>query len=222
MQEEAAKFYQHLEYLNVFKPYLDAKAYNDVVSQALRKTLADPFFHGRRIRVLDCGTGTGRGLIRLIKDGFLRNAYIEAFDVDRDLLMGMPRLFEEHAVLNGWSYKPLDCKDPANFQFSITCEKEGIDIVVHGFVCSVYDIGSEILLEEVDLVIGQAFIEHVNSQLAYGRLLGLLKSGGFVYFSMNCDGWFCYTPCPRGSEDRDTKIMNLFNDLAMNDQNYGN
>lgn len=221
MGEEKAKFYQDLEYLNVFKPFLDKKAYNHVVSQRLREMLANPFFQDRKIRVLDCGTGTGRGLIRLIKDGFLRNAFIEAFDVNRDLLMDMPRLFEEHANLNGWSYRPLDRKDQANFQFSITCEKEGIDIVVHGFVCSVYDVG-EMYLEQVDLVTGQAFIEHVNSQLAYGRLLGLLRSSSLVYFSMNCDGWFCYTPCARGAEDRDTKIMNLFNDLAMNDQNFGN
>ena len=52
---ENQKFYQHLEYLNNWKPALDAKATNILANSKLRSELEQK----ERVKVLDCGTGTG-------------------------------------------------------------------------------------------------------------------------------------------------------------------
>ncbi len=209
------KFYQHLEYLNNWKPALDAKAVNTKVTAELRSELSKK----ERVKILDCGTGTGRGLVKLLEEGLIGKADVEAFDIDSNLVADMPRLFQESAARNKWLYTPIRCDKKDDFIFEIT--SQNIDARIHGFRESVYELTRrEKELRDTDLVTGQAFIEHVNQGIAYPILTMFLKKSGLVYFSMNCDGWFNYSPTD--NRERDEKVVGLFNDRAMNNQEFKN
>lgn len=211
------KFYQNLEYLNVFKPALDTKAINPTVLSMLHSELEQ----NKRVRVLDCGTGTGSSLIGLIENGVLKEADIQAFDIDSELVADMPRLFQQYATRKGYHYESIRYDKKDDFSFGIADSSKGIDIKVHGFSEDVYGlIRRESELRGIDLITGQSFIEHVNPGMVYPTLMTLLNEEGLVYFSMNCDGWFNYSPSK--DRERDEKIVGLFNDLAMNNQRFNN
>ena len=213
------KFYQQLDYLNKWKPALDTKSVNQIVFSSLKSEISKR--EDEKIRVLDCGTGTGRGLVRLIEEGVLKKAEVEAFDISGELISDMPRLFQEHAVKNRWEYKPVSYDQSTDFMFTIQNDVKKIDVKIHGFQQSAYELPKRTeLVQNIDVVTGQAFIEHVNQGIVYPILTMLLREGGLMYFSMNCDGWFNYSPSK--DRERDEKMVALFNDLALNNQEFKN
>jgi len=211
------KFYQHLNYLNHWKPALDAKSKNKVVESALREGLKDK----GRIKILDCGTGTERGLISLIENRIITKGDVETFDISSELISDMPRLMQEFCSKNGLNYQPIRYDKKDDFIFNINNKSDTIDIKIHGFQESAYELPKRINdLKEIDLITGQAIIEHVNQAIVFPILNTFLKKDGLIYFSMNCDGWFNYSPS--NERERDEKIVGLFNDLALNNQEFKN
>ena len=211
---EDRKFYQHLDYLNSWKPELDKKSYNKDVTKELRNSLN----RNRSLKVLDCGTGTGMGLIRLIDEGILTRAEITAFDIDPALVQDIPRRFTEYANEKKLAYK-ANYLAPDKFKLDLT-NKNGINISVKGFSANLYTLTKEDTYhEKFDVITGQAFIEHVNHSLAYPLIKSMLKKNGLMYFSMNCDGWFNYS-IPQADPVLDEKMIGLFNDLALNNQEF--
>ncbi|MBT4539593.1 hypothetical protein HOC32_04865 [Candidatus Woesearchaeota archaeon] len=210
------KFYQNVAYLNKWKPVLDEKSRNPEVLSKLQLELRKS---DKVIKVLECGAGTGSGLISLIKNGTLTQAHVSAFDIDPNLVAEIPNLFQEHALLEGWDYHNENSIKNGGKIFRVSDTSRGMDISVNTFTNSVYTLGSrQEELEGVDLVTGQAFIEHTKMDQALDGLLRLMPKDALVYFHLNCDGWFQYSPS--SSHERDEKLMGLFNDLAMNNQKF--
>ena len=214
------KFYQHTQYLNEWKPALDVKARNTRVLSALREELKDKNrIDKNRIKVLECGAGTGRGLVSLITEGILTNAEVHAFDIEQELIGAMPQLFQQFALKKGWRYIPEEMDSKTEFTFRVQDDKDQIDLRIHGFSESVYVLLRRAQeLSDIDIITGQAFIEHTKSDIVYPILKSLLACNGLVYFSLNCDGWFYYSPSR--SAERDEKVAGLFNDIALNNQEF--
>ena len=207
------KFYQDLEYQNVWKPVLYRGAYNLDVTNNLIDYLKDK----NHLECLDCCAGTGQDIIRMIEDGLIKDATIYAFDIKKDLIKTMP------IVLKDWGTKRgLNCnlKIDNSSDFEIRLSDKVRDVEVCGFVENLYNLSKySRFIEHFDLVMGQAAIEHTNPNLAFPLFKSMLKSEGFLYFPLNYDGWFNFSP-PLDPE-LDERILLLFNDLLNNQEFEG-
>lgn len=162
------------------KRSVDDRALNPRVWAALAARLqarssADP------LRVLEIGAGTGTMIQRLAEGGLLRNAHVHALDAE------LENISAARAGLAEWGRaRQAEVQESAR-GLCLSAGDERLEITLEAG--DLFDfLPAHEGRQEWDLVVANAFLDLVDLPTVLPRLRGLVRPGGFFYFSINFDG----------------------------------
>jgi len=178
--------YHFTRYLSA-KKTVDDRALNRNVWKRLKRELSS-MHTDNTLRILEIGAGIGTMLERSLGWGLFNRCEYTALDAMKENLIEASCRIPEWAASHGYS---VEKQGSDQFCFHRTGQDVSVRLEtgdIFGFVDS--DHGGS----RFDLLIANAFLDLVDVGSALPKILGLLKPGGFFYFTINFDGATIFQP----------------------------
>jgi SAM-dependent methyltransferase len=193
------------------KKSVDDRALNRRVFEAMTQALRHPQGAGP-LEFLEVGCGIGTMVERLWDEGVLINARYTAIDLEPANIAAAKNRLGDFAQQRG-----LQWEETAGGEHhlispgrSLTASLEAVDL----FELAAREAGRSAW----DVLVAHAFLDLVDLESAVPRLLALLKTGGWFYFTLNFDG--ATTFLPTLAPDLDDLIERLYHG-TMDDRRLG-
>jgi hypothetical protein len=154
---------------------INCRVWESLAERLKQKTTVNP------IRVIEAGAGIGTMLERMLETKLLLDAHYTGFDIDPE------NITHAHARLPAWAGEHGFKTE--QMQEAFLLKKPPQKVMVE---FELADILSDAVYKQsraaCDLLIANAFLDLTDIPSALPCLLGLLKSNGLFYFSINFDG----------------------------------
>lgn len=184
------------------KKSIDDRALNRGVWECLRKYLsADANLEP--LRVLELGAGIGTMVERLVEGRMLNRPTVYwAVDADPACTREIPRR------LKHWSLRlPIEMEPAEASVYRFTTPQGGLQL--HVKTADVNALAAEPLKDPAfDLLLAHSFMDLVDIPALLPALMGRLKPGGLLYFTLNFDGVTALLPTISPTFDK--KIIRLY------------
>ena len=193
------------------KKSVDDRALNRRVFEAMTQALRPPQEAGP-LEFLEVGCGIGTMVERLWDEGALFNARYTAIDLQSANIAAAKNRLRDFARQRGVPWKKTAGREfhllsPGR---SLTVSLEAVDL---------FDFAARKAGRSAwEVLVAHAFLDLVDLESAVPRLLGLLKPGGWFYFTLNFDGATIFLPTL--DPDLDSLIERLYHG-TMDDRRLG-
>ena len=199
----ASKDMERLDYIKYLscKEKVDDKSINMRVFDALKKAVS----HSAHLKIIDCGTGIGSMIRRLIDWGIINSGEIVGIDNDRSFLTAAPEYFKDWGKARRYNVLLGNQRDG---MFQVDVNEGAVHIKLTNM--DIYQVTRESdFKSSFDIVTGNSLMDIVNIEKAMTTFRFLLKSGGFLYLTINYDHETIFEP----TQDRELeeRIMEIYN-----------
>lgn len=194
---------ERLDYIRYLacKEKVDDKNINMMVFDSLKKAVS----HVSHLKIMDCGTGIGSMIRRLIEWGLINSGEIVGIDSDRNVLTAAVKYFKDWDKVKKSNVLVGDQKEGI-FQWDVGEGRVRIKLL-H---MDMYQVTNESYFRSgFDIVTGNSLMDVVNIEKAMMAFRFLVKSGGFLYLTINYDHETVFEP----TQDRklEGRIMEIYN-----------
>lgn len=183
------------------KKTVDDRALNRVVIERFKTELHN--INDEHPRILEIGAGIGSMIDRLVDWDILKKGHYVALDsMDENIIAAKKRLLD-------WAKSShFDVLEKSGSPMTIQSDS-GIDLQVDLITGDVFDfietLGGK---TEYDVLLSNAFLDLIDMDTQLASILGLLKSGGLYYFTINFDGSTVFQP--EIDRELDDRIESLY------------
>ncbi len=194
---------ERLDYIRYLacKEEVDDKSINMRVFDSLKKAV----LHFPYLKIMDCGTGIGSMIRRLIEWGLINGGEIVGIDNDESLLTTAAEYFRAWDKVRKCNVSVGNQKE-GMFQWDVGEGRVHIKLIN----MDIYQVTKESDFKSgFDIITGNSLMDIVNIEKAMTAFRFLLKSGGFLYLTINYDHETIFEP----TQDRqlEQKIMEIYN-----------
>ena len=187
------------------KRTIDDRALNKDVFQRLKGELKAP---GERLEVLEVGAGLGTMIARLVEWGVLESASYTLLDLDGTLLSDSRSWLTDWAREQGLSVSKEEGR--------LAIAGDSVDLQVSFVEADIRDYLGKPRSIRADLLIANAFLDLVDLNTILPDLLGLVRSGGLCWFTINFDGETIFQP----SHQSDQRLLSVYH-RSMDERTSG-
>lgn len=184
------------------KERIDDKSINPMVFDSLKKAVS----HLPRLRAIDCGTGIGSMIRRLIDWGLVNGGEILGIDNDEDILTAGTEYFRDWSRVRK---SKVSIENQRKGIFRVDLKESGIGIELINM--DIYQVTQQSPLRSgFDIITGNSLMDIVNIVKAMQAFRFLLKGGGLLYLTINYDHETIFEP----TLDRylEKRVMAIYNE----------
>jgi SAM-dependent methyltransferase len=203
LSAKGRKMIEELSFLRYLaaKQALDDRSLNGHVWGALARAIKES---GDRPKILEIGAGSGAMIERLLEAGLLTNADYTAVDVWAEGVEAIETRLSRWATAHGWGWErkpeslhllPLGCNETTNESAAESSDEPSVGLHVRPIEADALAFAADPMQQgRYDLLVAHAVLDLLDLSTALPNLLGMLRPGGFCYFSLNFDGVTSFLP----------------------------